>query len=61
MNTVSQVNCPACGVVVRWEPASEHRPFCSRRCRDGDLLDWAEGRHAIPGEPVPSTTANDED
>lgn len=36
--------CPACG-----RPRQERfRPFCSARCRDGDLLQWLSGSYAIP-------------
>jgi hypothetical protein len=24
------------------------RPFCSAACRDRDLLNWLEGRYAVP-------------
>ncbi|MGD9509767.1 MAG: DNA gyrase inhibitor YacG [Geminicoccaceae bacterium] len=36
--------CPICG-----RPADPRfRPFCSRRCRDQDLLNWFSGRYAVP-------------
>jgi len=47
-------DCPTCG-----GPASlEHRPFCSRRCKDVDLSRWLGGRYRIatdeaPIEPAP--------
>ena len=37
--------CPVCGKDSR----HEHRPFCSRRCRDIDLARWLGGRYAIAG------------
>ena len=36
--------CPICGRPA--EPGL--RPFCSRRCRDQDLLHWLSGRYAVP-------------
>lgn len=39
--------CPLCGQPT--EPA--HKPFCSRRCHDRDLLQWLGDGYAIPGEP----------
>ncbi|WP_260922764.1 DNA gyrase inhibitor YacG [Novosphingobium sp. 9] len=37
--------CPICG-----KPRSqEHTPFCSKRCRDRDLLQWLEDGYALPG------------
>lgn len=36
--------CPRCG-----RPGDpRYRPFCSAGCRDRDLLDWLEGRYAVP-------------
>ena len=40
--------CTLCG-----RPASpEHKPFCSERCRDRDLLNWLGDAYKVPGEPV---------
>ena len=40
--------CPICG-----KPASvEHKPFCSRGCKDRDLLNWLGDGYRVPGEPV---------
>jgi hypothetical protein len=27
-------------------------PFCSKTCRDRDLLAWLDGRYALPGPAV---------
>lgn len=49
--------CPICG-----KPRSaEHRPFCSTRCRDRDLVKWLDDGYAIPGEPVHIPSSKDED
>lgn len=37
--------CPICGA----PPAPEHRPFCSRGCRDRDLLQWLGDGYRLPG------------
>jgi endogenous inhibitor of DNA gyrase (YacG/DUF329 family) len=38
--------CPECGIkTVYGEHA--HFPFCSARCRDSDLLGWAEGKRVL--------------
>ena len=38
-------SCPLCG-----EPEqSEHAPFCSRGCKDRDLLKWLGEGYRIPG------------
>ena len=40
--------CPLCG-----SPASaEHSPFCSRGCRDRDLLNWLGDSYRVPGPPA---------
>ena len=45
--------CPLCG-----KPASQHdSPFCSRGCRDRDLLNWLRDAYRVAGpevdEPAP--------
>ena len=44
----NNAKCPACGdpVVV------DHRPFCSRACRDRDLLQWLGEGYRVPGPPA---------
>lgn len=40
--------CPICG-----KPATpEHTPFCSRGCRDRDLLQWLGEGYRIPAGPA---------
>jgi len=42
--------CPLCG-----RPrAPDYAPFCSRNCRDRDLLRWLDGTYRIPGRPAPT-------
>lgn len=40
--------CPVCGQAA--DPA--HKPFCSRGCKDRDLLQWLGEGYRIPGEAV---------
>jgi endogenous inhibitor of DNA gyrase (YacG/DUF329 family) len=37
--------CPVCGKVE----SAEHAPFCSRGCKDRDLLKWLGEGYRIPG------------
>jgi len=37
--------CPIC----RNPPSPEHAPFCSRGCKDRDLLRWLDEGYRIPG------------
>jgi endogenous inhibitor of DNA gyrase (YacG/DUF329 family) len=40
--------CPLCG-----KPATDDQaPFCSRGCKDRDLLKWLGEGYRIPGPPV---------
>ena len=40
--------CPLCG-----KPATDaHAPFCSRGCKDRDLLKWLGEGYRIPGPPA---------
>ena len=40
--------CPVCGQ----PPSPEHQPFCSRGCKDRDLLKWLGDGYRIPGPPA---------
>jgi len=40
--------CPVC----RKPEAPEHAPFCSRGCKDRDLLKWLGEGYRIPGPPA---------
>ncbi|HEY6917171.1 MAG TPA: DNA gyrase inhibitor YacG [Allosphingosinicella sp.] len=40
--------CPLCG-----KPEHvEHAPFCSRGCKDRDLLKWLGEGYRVPGPPA---------
>ena len=40
--------CPLC----EKPEVSEHSPFCSRGCKDRDLLKWLGEGYRIPGPPA---------
>jgi hypothetical protein len=42
--------CPLCGKPA----AAAHAPFCSRGCRDRDLLNWLGDGYRVPGPPAES-------
>ncbi|HET9812708.1 MAG TPA: DNA gyrase inhibitor YacG [Sphingomicrobium sp.] len=49
--------CPICG-----EPeAEEYAPFCSRGCKDRDLLRWLGEGYRIPGPAAPPDSTGDGD
>jgi hypothetical protein len=40
--------CPVCGRPT----TAEHGPFCSRGCKDRDLLNWLGDGYRVPGPPA---------
>ncbi|MFL0415397.1 DNA gyrase inhibitor YacG [Sphingomonas sp. 179-I 2A4 NHS] len=40
--------CPICSA----PSVPEHAPFCSRRCKDRDLLQWLSDGYRIPGREI---------
>ena len=43
----TKVPCPTCQTDVIWQPQSEYRPFCSKRCQLIDLGEWASESNRI--------------
>lgn len=53
--------CPACKKVLEDVPADyPPRPFCSARCKLGDLYNWLSDRYVI-SEPLPPTAGDEDD
>lgn len=48
MSKKASDRCPVCGKAV----VPEFRPFCSRGCKDRDLLQWLDEGYRIPGLPA---------
>lgn len=50
-NTIKQlsVECPTCHATVVWSEEFKYRPFCSKRCKDGDFIGWANEDNKIAG------------
>jgi|TARA_B110000908_G_scaffold139784_1_gene166632 endogenous inhibitor of DNA gyrase (YacG/DUF329 family) len=44
-----KVDCPTCKIQVSWSETSSYRPFCSLRCKQIDLGEWASEGFSIPG------------
>lgn len=49
-------NCPLCGA----PRDEEYKPFCSRGCRDRDLLAWFGEGYRVPVDQPPDGTADDD-
>lgn len=43
----ARMRCPIC----RKPSVREFRPFCSRGCRDRDLINWVDGSYRVPVAP----------
>ena len=44
-------NCPNCSIVIKWSDEFPERPFCSKRCKNNDFIDWANEEKKIAGNP----------
>jgi len=57
------MKCPICNRPVRLE--DQEAPFCSERCRDIDLGNWATEKYVIstpaPGLAHPNSEQDDEE
>ncbi len=49
--------CPICGK----PPARDHAPFCTRGCKDRDLLKWLGEGYKIPGPAAEPQGLDSED
>jgi endogenous inhibitor of DNA gyrase (YacG/DUF329 family) len=43
-----RAGCPLCGQPT----APDHKPFCSRGCKDRDLLQWLGEGYRLPGAAI---------
>ena len=48
--------CPLCGKPRE----AEFKPFCSRGCRDRDLLNWFGEDYRVPAAQAPDGTADND-
>ncbi len=55
-----KVKCPVCGRMAEYKD-NPFRPFCSKRCKDIDLMNWADERYRIPGQKVRKDENDDKD
>ena len=51
------IACPACGKATAFAASNRWRPFCSERCRTGDLGAWASESYRIAAEPSEDAAA----
>ena len=61
------VPCPGCGAPTPYGPDNPWRPFCSERCRNGDLGAWSSESYRVAVKPtetdddIPETQASRRD
>ena len=48
-DTLKKVRCPLCREWTAWAD-NPFRPFCSERCKSGDLGNWATEKYRVPVE-----------
>jgi endogenous inhibitor of DNA gyrase (YacG/DUF329 family) len=53
------VKCPACDRPTLFAPSNPWRPFCSERCKTGDLGAWAAEQYRIPAKPTEGGEGNE--
>lgn len=53
MAKMRTVDCPQCGAKVKWSQESAYRPFCSERCKQIDLGEWASETYRVPASNAP--------
>ncbi len=46
------VPCPGCGEPTRYCADNPWRPFCSERCRNGDLGAWSSESYRVVAKPA---------
>ncbi len=49
-DTTRIVSCPNCRRPTPYSTGNAWRPFCSQRCREGDLGAWASEQFRLPAE-----------
>lgn len=50
----TRTGCPLCSK----EKSDEFAPFCSRGCKDRDLLRWLGDGYRIPGDSIEESSNN---
>lgn len=55
------LQCPNCKETVQWSDDFPFRPFCSKRCKDSDFIDWANEEKTIAGNSIYDDVFSDSD
>ena len=46
------VPCPSCGAPTPYSADNPWRPFCSERCKNGDLGAWSSESYRVAAKPT---------
>ena len=46
------VPCPGCGTPTPYSTGNPWRPFCSERCKNGDLGAWSSESYRVAAKPT---------
>jgi endogenous inhibitor of DNA gyrase (YacG/DUF329 family) len=59
---ISLPSCPVCArsVPPATDPNASYAPFCSRRCKEVDLIRWCDGKYSIVESIDPARLAEEE-
>ncbi len=49
---VRTVRCPGCGARSVYALTNPYRPFCSERCKTGDLGAWSSENYRVEVQPA---------
>ena len=62
------IRCPSCQIRTRYDVTNPSRPFCSDRCKNADIVSWAEEKYQIPTQalaeedsPNPQSDSHEDD
>lgn len=52
--------CPVCDAKLEWNNDNPFRPFCSERCKNKDLIAWANEENVLAGNSIYDGVTSDD-
>jgi endogenous inhibitor of DNA gyrase (YacG/DUF329 family) len=56
-----KIKCPKCGIDTIYSKENTNRPFCSKRCKNDDVIAWANGDNKISSPITEKDSLSDEE
>jgi uncharacterized protein len=56
-----KIKCPKCGTDTIYAKENVFRPFCSKRCKNDDIIAWANGENKISSPITEKDSLSDAD